>query len=338
MKKIASPLYFKKIFPLEEKEKKFIEQSRRIAKNIFSRKDKRFVLIIGPCSIHDTNAALVYAKKLKNIVKDVSSKFFLVMRFFVEKSRTKNGWKGLLHDPFLDGSAQIEQGLHLARKNLLALTAMQIPIAMEFVDPFFAPYLSDLITWGFIGARTSSSPTHRYLASSFPFPIGIKNTLDGCVDTTLNSIFTVRQKHILPLIDDKGFLSYKNTSGNTFAHLVLRGGRKKNNFQKKEIQKALKKMKEKNIFSPILIDCSHGNCHYDHTLQKKCFTSVFRQIKKGNASIFGIMLESFLKEGCQPIASPISSLIYGQSITDSCIDLSSTKELILWAYTFLANE
>ncbi len=315
----------------------FIENSRRTIIDILQGTDPRILLIIGPCSVHDTQAALEFAHKLRALADEVKEKFFIVMRAYFEKPRTVYGWKGLLYDPYIDGSHDIKTGLTLSRNLLLALAELQLPTATEFLEINTSPYLYDLVTWGCIGARTSTSPPHRQLAATLPLPIGIKNTTDGNVDNPINALLSVNYPHTYLGINSNGELSRISSQGNPHCHLVLRGGECSTNYDALSIETAKKKLQRAGLRGRLVVDCSHDNCNRMHHLQTQAFSSVIHQIREGNDSIAGIMLESYLQEGHQPVG-PVSSLQYGVSVTDPCIDWNTTERLVKWGYEQLEQE
>ncbi len=327
--RILSPSDIRNTLPLSPRSLSFIQNARKEAANIILNKTKKFALLVGPCSIHDPQTALEYAAKLKALSKKTKH-FFLVMRIFLEKPRTHKGWKGLIYDPRLDGSNDISYGLETSRKLLLDLAQMEVPCTTELLEPLALPYLEDLITWGMIGARTSASQPHRQLASSLSFPVGFKNGIDGDLNSAIHGLLSSRDHHTHLSIDDAGYICAKKTAGNSFTHLVLRGSETKTNYDPRSIAFATQALKSQNLNPRLVIDCSHGNSQKDHTLQSIVFKSVITQINHGNEHIAGLMLESHLFEGKQPLENP-SGLTYGVSITDSCIGWDETESLILWA-------
>ncbi|MBI2743473.1 MAG: 3-deoxy-7-phosphoheptulonate synthase [Chlamydiales bacterium] len=328
-KNFPSPADLKAELPLENEERAFIEGSRKAAQEIASGRDGRLAIITGPCSIHEIEGALDYARELKKLSLKIEESSFLVMRVYVEKSRTGVGWKGLLYDPHLDGSSSIEAGLRLSRQLFIELAKLRVPIAVEFVDPLVSLYFDDLITWGFIGARTSYSQPHRQLASSLPFPIGFKNGLDGDLDQTLHSILSSKAPHTFLYVDNEGKLAPKQSSGNPCSHLVLRGSLSGTNYDEESVNRACESLKEQSLSPRLLIDCAHGNSQKDYEKQKEVFAAVIQQVQKGSDRIMGVMLESHLHAGSQRFDLDGSPLKYGISITDPCLDWISTEELIL---------
>lgn len=328
------PIATREALPLSSTAKEFIEESRHIARQIVLNKNKTTALIIGPCSIHDFGEAIEYAKHLKNLSSQVQDRFFIAMRVFVEKPRTKTGWKGFIYDPFLDGSYQTAEGILLTRKLLLAFAEMGMPVATELVDPLFIPYIQDLITWGFIGARTSASPIHRQLASGLNFPVGFKNSVDGNREVALDGVESASTPHSHIGINDEGKISKISTLGNPFCHLVLRGSDQKTNFDPISIENAINEMRLRRQ-ERLMVDCSHGNSNKIAENQKKSFISLMEQIASGNDMIMGIMLESYLKTGKQMLKK---SLEYGVSITDSCLGWEETEKLVLFGNSLISSE
>lgn len=325
---LSSPREIKESFPLSAEAKNFIDSSRNTVKNIFNRHDPRLLLIVGPCSIHRPDEALKYAKALKELAKEVSDYCFIIMRAYLEKPRTRQGWRGLVHDPFLDGSQKISEGLSQARLFLIQLAELGMPAATEFLTPTVAPYIEDLITWGCIGARTSSSQIHRLLASHLPMPIGFKNTIDGNIECAIDGIHVARGSHQFIHANDEGIVCQMQSRGNSYSHLILRGSQNTTNYNPAAVRSSEAKLKIENLPLRILVDCSHGNCEGNYLKQIEAFQSVKEQIQEGNSSIMGIMLESNARAGMQKIPDQLSELEAGVSITDGCIDFSITEELI----------
>ena len=319
---LPSPAQLKKQLPCND----FVTIARKTAAAVLQREDPRLVCIVGPCSIHDPKAALEYAKRLKKLSAVVEHSLFIVMRVFCEKPRTRAGWKGMLYDPILDGSSNIADGLYLTRKLLFDLAELHLPCASEFLDPLAASYYEDLITWGFIGARTSASQPHRQMASRFSFPIGFKNTIFGQISPAINGVLAAQVSHAYLGIDESGKVSACQSQGNPLAHLVLRGSEEGPNFNEESVQRALYLLNEHSIETGIIIDCSHGNSGKDYSKQKIALSSLLEQVAQGTNKIAGFMIESHLREGHQPKSST-----YGVSITDPCIGWEATEELLLKA-------
>jgi 3-deoxy-7-phosphoheptulonate synthase len=322
---IPSPVEIAAKFPLRKQEQEFIAQSRRSVKNILNGVDRRILLIVGPCSIHDQEASLEYALRLRQLAQTVRDQFFIVMRAYFEKPRTIMGWKGMLYDPDLNGSHRLAKGLWLVRSLLYELTHMQVPIGSELLEMTTAPYYSDLLSWGCIGARTCLSPPHRQLAASLPFPVGFKNTIDGNLDPPIYAIISAQSPHTFLGFNESGQLTRIHTQGNPSCHLILRGGSSGPNYDAISIQKAIVKCRLSRICDRMMIDCSHDNCEKQHEKQIDVFESLIHQIQMGTEQICGIMLESFLKAGSQSLSQPLQ---YGVSITDPCLDWYSTQQLI----------
>jgi 3-deoxy-7-phosphoheptulonate synthase len=332
---LPTPRDLKEEFPLGEEEALFIAESRKTAQALVKGEDKRLAFITGPCSIHELDTALAYAEKLSTLAKQVEESSFLVMRVNVEKPRTALGWKGILYDPYLDGSHAIATGLRQSRKLFLELARRKIPTATEFVDPLSALYYDDLVVWGFVGARTFCSQPHRQLASSFSFPVGFKNGLDGDIDLTINSVLSAFSPHAFLYANQEGKLISKETLGNPWSHLVLRGSHFMPNYDTDSVNEACEKLTNRGLCPRLLIDCAHGNCQKEYQKQKEVFVNVLDQIRAGKNEIMGMMIESHLHEGSQSLFDELS-LKYGVSITDPCLDWASTEELILSADSLIS--
>lgn len=332
---LSSPSEVKKLYPLSQKAQSFITDMRRQSQHILTGKDERKAIIVGPCSVHDKLATLEYAKRFKKLSAEVKETCFLVMRVYFEKSRTSTGWKGLLYDPHLDGTHDICTGLLWTRELLLILADLQVPVATEFVDPLAACYFEDLITWGFIGARTSASQPHRQFASSLSIPIGFKNSTDGNLDHAIHGVATSSISHVFLSVDEEGQLCMKQSRGNPHTHIVLRGAHNFTNYDASSVTHAMDKLEKLHLSARIMIDCSHGNCQKQSEKQKDVFLNIIQQIEQGNDAICGIMLESHIEKGYQSLGDP-SSLKYAVSITDPCIDWKTTESLILAAHHSLS--
>jgi 3-deoxy-7-phosphoheptulonate synthase len=314
--------------PLSKRGAEFVLDARKTIMRIFDRQDPRILLIVGPCSIHNVEEALTYAKALKELADEVRDSCYIVMRAYIEKPRTRKGWLGLVHDPHLNGSHDISYGLVQSRSLLVQLAEMGMAAGTEFLTPHLLPYIEDLISWGCIGARTSSSQIHRHLASSLKMPIGFKNTVDGNIEAAINGIHSARHSHHFMHICESGKLQLVKSSGNPYAHLVLRGSHNGVNYDEASVRRAVCSLREQELPPRILIDCSHGNCQGQYFLQKKAFQTALEQIQNGNQQILGMMLESNLQAGGQMIHNPLEGLQPGVSITDPCIDFATTAELI----------
>ncbi len=325
---LPSPHEIKTLLPVSAQTAAFIENARRSARNIVIGKDPRKALIIGPCSIHERKSAMEYANLFKDLSQKVGRTCFMVMRVYVEKPRTSTGWKGLFYDPHLDGSHDIRTGLLWTRELLIALAELQIPCSTEFVDPLAALYFDDLISWGFIGARTSASQPHRQFASSLTIPVGFKNSTDGNLDSAIHGVLSAREPHASMHIDSHGRLCAIQTEGNSYSHIVLRGAYESTNYDSSSVRTAMEKLKKVHLQGRLLIDCSHGNCQKRFDKQQEVFHSVLEQIERGNDGILGLMLESHLEAGSQPLTDDLSQLKYAVSITDPCLDWKTTEDLI----------
>lgn len=314
----------------------FVADSRHQLREIIFEKDKRFLMIIGPCSIHDVNAGLEYAKRLAALAKKVSDRLYIVMRVYFEKPRTTTGWKGLIMDPHLDGSADIAQGLHLARQFLTDIIDLGIPTATELLDPITPQYIADLICWSAIGARTSESQIHRQMASGLSMPLGFKNATSGNIQGAINAIQAASQKQTFLGVNYSGMASAVTTKGNPDCHLILRGGEQGPNFERKYVAEAVKLFKKQQLKPAILIDASHDNSDKDYRNQPTVLKRIVDQfIESDENNIIGTIMESNLIAGKQSLPQQLDDLVYGQSITDSCIDWGTTENLILETYSRL---
>ncbi len=324
---LVSPAQLAQQIPLTQKTADFIIDSRKTIEDIITGKDKRLLVVIGPCSIHDPAAAIDYAKQLKVLHDKFKDDLFIVMRVYFEKPRTTVGWKGLISDPDLDKSFKVAKGLNLARQLLIEINDIGLPTGTEFLDMVTGQYISDLISWGAIGARTTESQVHRELASALSCPVGFKNGTDGNVKIASDAIKAASVSHVLYSPDKSGQMCIYQTHGNPFAHIILRGG-KEPNYHASDIANACDLLEKTNLPSRIMIDCSHGNSYKDHTRQAEVATSLAEQIIAGNDHIFGVMIESFLVAGKQVVEDP-KDLVYGQSITDACIDLTASEAILV---------
>ncbi len=319
---LPTPNQLKAMLPLSGQVKRFVESSRKMAIDILQGRTLRFLVVCGPCSIHHPKSALDYAAHLAKLAEKIP-KCCVIMRTFLEKPRTSIGWKGLIYDPDLDGSHRIDKGLYIARKLLIDLAKLKVMVASEFLDPMLAPYYQDLVTWGFIGARTSESQIHRQLASALPFPVGFKNTTGGAVCPAILGAWTARSAHTFPYFDNNGELQTLTTKGNPHTHIVLRGSNKNPNYSSHSIQQILAEQSMLN--APLLVDCSHGNAQKDYTRQALVAHAIIEEKMKTKAPIFGIMLESFLERGSQRFSTNPSP---SQSITDPCLSFEQTANLL----------
>jgi len=323
---LVSPAELAQQIPLDDKTADFIIKSRQDIEAIITGEDKRLLVIIGPCSIHDTEAAIDYAEKLKTLHEKYAEQLLIVMRVYFEKPRTTVGWKGLISDPDLDKSFHVAKGLNLARNLLMKINKLGLPAGTEFLDMVTGQYISDLISWGAIGARTTESQVHRELASALSCPVGFKNGTDGNVQIAVDAIKASSVPHVLYSPDKSGQMCIYQTHGNPFAHVILRGG-KTPNYHQSDIQATGETLAKAGLTNKVMIDCSHGNSYKDHNKQIDVARSLAEQIQQGNQSVFGVMIESFLVAGNQKVLAD-QPLTYGQSITDACINLDTSEEIL----------
>ncbi|QJC38286.1 3-deoxy-7-phosphoheptulonate synthase [Enterobacteriaceae endosymbiont of Donacia marginata] len=325
---LITPNELRKKLPLSQEKKEQILNSRKIISNIISGKDHRLLIICGPCSIHNIDEAIEYSKFLKQMFSKINNNIYLVMRVYFEKPRTILGWKGLINDPYMDHSFNINKGIYLARKLLIKLVQNNIPLATEILDPNTLGYLDDLLSWIAIGARTVESQIHREIASLVKIPVGFKNNINGNIFSAINAIQASAIEHHFISLDNNGKICIIDTKGNKNCHLILRGGQKPN-YDKSNILECEKALLKVNLKPKIMIDCSHGNSNKDFKKQILVIQSIISQIKEGNNSIIGIMLESYIKEGNQILnIQNYKKLKYGISITDGCINLQTTKNIL----------
>ncbi len=325
---LLSPAELKAKLPLAINAQSTVTKNRKSLQNIINGKDSRPFVVVGPCSIHDPKSALEYAQKLKILADEVSEKLFLVMRVYFEKPRTTTGWKGLINDPHLNGSFDIETGLQQARKLMIELIDLGLPLATEALDPISPQYLADLISWSAIGARTTESQTHREMASGLSSPVGFKNATDGSFQVAIDALQAVSSPHNFLGINHHGQVSVVRTKGNAYGHIVLRGGDGKPNYDVNTVKACTLALEKVNLEKNIVIDCSHENSNKDPMNQEQVFTHCIEQRINGNQSIIGMMLESNLQWGNQKIPNDLSELKYGISITDACIDWETTEQII----------
>ncbi len=325
---LISPAILEDELPLSEVQASRVQNFRRQVANIVMGQDDRLLVLVGPCSVHDTQAALEYASRLLPLAEELSKDLLIVMRVYFEKPRTVVGWKGLINDPELDGSFQINRGLRLARKLLLDITEIGLPIATEFLDTTLGQYYADLISWGAIGARTTESQVHRELASGLSMPVGFKNRTDGDVQVAVDAIRSARHPHCFPSLTHQGAPAVFTTTGNEHAHLVLRGGSRSGpNFEAAHIAQASALLAAAGLPQAILVDCSHANSSKRYENQVAVAGDIAAQLQAGQKSIIGVMLESHLVAGAQAVV-PGQALTYGQSITDGCIAFADTVPVL----------
>ena len=324
---MPSPKTLKAILPLTQAAKETVLNSRNALISILDQKDKRLIVVVGPCSIHDIDAAKDYASRLKHLSDDLSDVFHILMRVYFEKPRTTVGWKGLINDPNIDDTFQIDKGVHMARSLLIHLNEIGLPVATEALDPIMPQYLGDLISWTAIGARTAESQTHREIASGLSTPVGFKNGTDGSLSVAINAIKSAQNSHHFLGLNDLGQTTVYRTKGNRYSHVVLRGGPQPN-YDEKNVALCEKKLKEAGLPPRIMIDCSHGNSNKDFNLQPIVAHNSIDQVLDYNHSIIGFMLESNIEEGNQQIPEDLSDLKYGVSLTDACMNWETTETLL----------
>ena len=326
---LPTPEEIKRRLPLPPESEDFVYRSRGAVRRILDREDPRLFVVVGPCSIHDPAAALEYAERLKALSARVDDTMLLLMRVYFEKPRTTVGWKGLINDPDMDDSFHIEKGICLARELLLRLAELGLPAATEALDPIMPQYLSELVTWTAIGARTTESQTHREMASGLSTPVGFKNGTDGSLTVAINALQSARHPHHFLGITQQGQSAVFRTRGNRYGHIVLRGGGGRTNYDSVSIALCERELEKAGLPASIVVDCSHGNSAKDPSLQPLVAENLGNQILEGNRSIVGLMLESQLNWGSQPIPADRSELRYGVSVTDACIDWDTTERLLL---------
>ena len=324
---LITPEQLKARLPVSEDVREAVNGYRETVRNIVDHKDPRLLVVVGPCSIHDVDAAKEYAQRLKRLSDDIADHVFVVMRAYFEKPRSTVGWKGLINDPHLDDSFKVAEGLHIGRQLLLELSQMGLPLATEALDPITPQYMQDLISWSAIGARTTESQTHREMASGLSCPVGFKNGTDGSLGVAINALESVASPHRFLGISPTGQVSVIQTKGNAHGHVVLRGGSSGPNYSPEHIQACEAALEKLGLTQSIMVDCSHANSNKDHRQQRNVVNSVSQQIAAGNRSITGLMIESHLHEGNQSISNP-DGLSYGVSITDACINWDETDSLL----------
>ena len=327
---LISPIELVNDLPMTTQVESTVARGREQTRSILNGEDSRFLVIVGPCSIHDEKAALDYAERLIRCSEKLSERLLIVMRVYFEKPRTTTGWKGLIYDPHLDDTFDIETGLHRARSLLLRIGEMGMYAGTEFLDPIVPQYLADLVTWATIGARTTESQTHRQMASGLSMPVGFKNGTDGNAQIAIDAMVSARNAHGFLGIDHDGRTAIIRTTGNRDGHLVLRGGISGPNFGALAVAQAKNQLQAAAVRSQLLVDCSHGNSNKEHTRQANALQDVVEQRTAGNTDIIGCLIESNLNPGNQRLGDDLSKLQYGVSITDACIGWEQTEELLTW--------
>lgn len=327
LRPLISPALVMEELPMTQTISEIVVEYRSAINQVMQNLDHRLVVVVGPCSIHDPTSALEYAEKLKGIANRLSDDLIIIMRIYFEKPRTTIGWKGLINDPDLNGSFNINRGLRTARKLLCEINQLGVPAGTEFLDTIVPQYISDLVSWGAIGARTTESQMHRELASGLSMPIGFKNATNGEIQIAIDAISAALHPHHFLSVTKHAIAAIVSTKGNEDCHVILRGGNDGPNYSAEHIQSTKAKLLAMNLPAKIMIDCSHGNSQKDHNKQKLVVDSISQQILEGETAIFGIMLESHLKAGKQNLITK-EQLNYGQSITDACIDWAQTVTLL----------
>jgi 3-deoxy-7-phosphoheptulonate synthase len=326
---LITPAELKRKIPLSDAARITISKGRKDIENILQHKDHRVIVVVGPCSIHDLKAAHEYAGRLKKLAEKVSDTLLIVMRVYFEKPRTTTGWKGLINDPFMNDSFKITDGLHIGRQLLHDILEIGLPTATEALDPISPQYMQDLIAWSAIGARTTESQTHREMASGLSSSIGFKNGTDGSLTVAINALQSVASPHRFLGINSEGNVSIITTKGNPYAHVVLRGGNGKPNYDSVSVSICEQELQSAGIAPNIMIDCSHANSNKDHNLQPLVLNNVANQITEGNKSIIGVMIESHLSGGNQKLSSNPEEMAYGVSVTDACVDWETTETALM---------
>ncbi len=325
---LVTPERLKQEIPLSTVAAQTVSEGREVIRNILDGKDHRLFIVVGPCSIHDVDAAMDYARRLKKLADELSDTLYLVMRVYFEKPRTTVGWKGLINDPYLNDSFKIEEGLHIGRRLLMDVAEMGISSSTEALDPISPQYLQDLVAWSAIGARTTESQTHREMASGLSSAVGFKNGTDGGLEVAINALNSVSKPHRFLGIDSNGQVAVTRTKGNPYGHMVLRGGSNKPNYDSVSIRICEQELEAASIKPNIMVDCSHANSNKDPALQPLVMENVSNQILEGNKSIVGLMIESNIGWGAQKVPTDLKDLKYGVSITDACIDWETTEKTL----------
>lgn len=327
---LFAPEVIKEKLPLDDSTRASVLEGRRVVSDILAGRDERLMVITGPCSIHSYEIAMDYARRLSQLQQEVPQ-FYFVMRVYFEKPRTTVGWKGLINDPQLNGTYNVQEGLVEGRKILREIAAMGIPTATEFLDPIVPQYISDLVSWAAIGARTTESQTHREMSSGLSMPVGFKNSTDGSIAVALNAIESSRSPQNFLGITQQGKSCILSTKGNKMGHLVLRGGGKPN-YDSESVAKAVEDMIKRDINPALVVDCSHANSNKDHSRQPIVLEDVIAQYKAGQKAIRGVMLESNINAGNQSIPENLEELKYGVSVTDKCLDWNTTEKILKEAH------
>ena len=328
--RLTAPNALKAEMPMTEASNQTVVSGRQTISSILRQKDPRLLVVVGPCSIHDPKGALEYANGLNSLRRDLEDQFFVVMRVYFEKPRTTIGWKGLIYDPHLNGSDDIQTGLRKARELLLEITQLGLPTATEFLDPVVPQYIAELVSWAAIGARTTESQTHRQMASGLSMPVGFKNGTDGGLQIAIDAMRSAMTPHSFLGIDPEGFSSIVRTTGNPDGHVVLRGGRERPNYDAQSIRDAAANLKKAGLPEVLMVDCSHANSGKQHARQEEVWRSLVEQRIAGSKPIIGVMIESNLAEGSQSIPMNLAELRHGVSVTDACLGWDVTERILRW--------
>lgn len=325
---LINPAFLHAEIPLTQSAAALVAKTRDRIRNILYNEDRRLLVIVGPCSVHDIAAARDYGQRLVKLRETLADRLEIVMRVYFEKPRTNIGWKGLINDPHLDGSYDINQGLRLARKLLIDLAEIGLPAATELLDPITPQYIADVISWTAIGARTTESQTHREMASGLSMPIGFKNNTDGSLQAATNAMVAASRSHHFLGINHSGLASIVATTGNPDGHLVLRGGKNGPNYNVQSVKQAVEQLSKAGLNPRLMVDCSHANANKQHLQQAVVLSHIAEQLKTGSRHVLGVMIESHIKSGRQSLPKNLDDLVYGQSITDACVDFETTKTML----------
>jgi 3-deoxy-7-phosphoheptulonate synthase len=327
-----SPNGIRTLMPMTQEAKETVVMGRNALKDIMDRRDQRLIMVVGPCSIHDPIAGFDYAKRLKKLADELSDTLHIVMRVYFEKPRTTVGWKGFINDPCMNDSSRIDIGIKKARQFLLAVNELGLSVATEILAPHTASYVEDLVSWVAIGARTTESQTHREIASGLQSPVGFKNATNGSLGAAVNGMIAASKAHSFIGMNDEGQSAIIRTKGNAYAHLILRGSCKESNYDETNVAMAEKMLENVGLPQNIMIDCSHGNSSKNYKMQEVVLADIVQQIRNGNQSIVGTMIESNIEEGNQEIPKDLSQLKYGCSVTDGCVDWETTERMLRQTY------
>ncbi|MBX3731303.1 MAG: 3-deoxy-7-phosphoheptulonate synthase [Verrucomicrobiae bacterium] len=327
-RRLLAPRLLKGELPMDAASTATVVEGRATVQRILRGEDPRLLVVLGPCSIHDPNSAMEYARRLVALREHVRDQLYLVMRVYFEKPRTTIGWKGLINDPHLDGSYDVDTGIRMARRLLLAVNGLGLPAGTEFLDPVVPQYIAELVSWAAIGARTTESQTHREMASGLSMPVGFKNGTDGSLQTAMDAMLSARHPHHFLGIDQDGCVSVVRTTGNPDGHVVLRGGRARTNFDAASIADAADQLRRAGLPPGLMVDCSHANSAKQHARQEEVWQNLISQRVEGCEPLIGVMVESHLSEGNQPMPKSPAELRYGVSLTDACLGWEATERML----------